>query len=87
MRNIVDRMSRMSKKIEIQAEQTGRVVFRVEHGASAITTYYNGLQPRYEALDPMTDAGNTADVTVDIKKLSQILNLSNLSHSQAILCK
>ena len=88
MRSIVDRMAKLAKIVEIIGSQSGRITFHIEHGSVGIRTFYNGLQPRFDQiLDPEIDMDNTATVTVEIKKLSTMLNLSHLAYNSAILCE
>lgn len=47
MRTIVDRMMKISRHLHIDAEQTGRLVFRVESSSVSVKTYYTGLKPRF----------------------------------------
>jgi hypothetical protein len=50
MRTIVDRMMKISRHLHIDAEQTGRLVFRVENSSVSVKTYYTGLSPRFGEL-------------------------------------
>jgi hypothetical protein len=47
MRTIVERMMKISRHLHIDAEQTGRLVFRVENSSVSVKTYYTGLTPRF----------------------------------------
>lgn len=89
MRSIVERMARMSKSIQVTAYQAGRMIFRIDDGATSIQTFYNGLVPRFDDhLDPEADKENDVTVMLDIKKLSLVLNQSShIPYSEAILCE
>jgi hypothetical protein len=75
MKTIIDRMSKLAKHVVITAEQAGRIVVSIDHSSAVIKTYYSGLQPRFDALDRVSDAHNKASVMLDIRKLAAILNL------------
>lgn len=85
IRTVIDRMMKISRHLHIDAEQTGRIVFRVENSTVSVKTYYTGLQPRFEVLDPQGDANNTASVKVDIRRVSTLFNLERLVWDTAVL--
>lgn len=43
MKTVLDRMMKISKQVHITADQTGRLVFRVDHSSATIQTFYNGI--------------------------------------------
>ena len=51
MKTILDRMGKITKQVSLVAEQTGKVVFCVDHSAALIKTYYAGLHPRFDSLN------------------------------------
>jgi HUS1 checkpoint protein len=51
MKTIVDRMGKIVKQVQVVAEQSGRIIFSVDHSSAMIKTYYAGLQPRFDSLD------------------------------------
>ena len=88
LKTIIDRLGKLAKQITITASQIGKMLLSVEHGCAVLKTNYTGLTGRFEGdLDPLSDADNSATVTVELKTLSQIFNLSTLQYSRAVLCK
>lgn len=88
LRNIVDRFAKMTKHLIVTASQTGRIVFQVEHGTATVRTFYNGLQPRFEAhLEPALHIDNCAEVTIDSKKFATVLALCSLPLERATICE
>jgi HUS1 checkpoint protein len=88
MKTIVDKMLKFSKHVSITAYQSGRLVLKAEHSSAVIRTYYNGLQPRYVGqMDIVRDVDNQASVKLNLRKMSAVLNLSNLMYDTASLCE
>ena len=113
MKTILDRMGKIARQVSVVAEQSGRIVFCVNHSTALIKTYYAGLQPRFDALDretgkhhmrlvikvPIvipsqtqyfllsTDAHNKASVTLDVRKLSSVLNIHTMNWESSSICK
>eukprot|EP00602_Paraphysomonas_sp_CaronLab_P001755 CAMPEP_0185037824 /NCGR_PEP_ID=MMETSP1103-20130426/32750_1 /TAXON_ID=36769 /ORGANISM="Paraphysomonas bandaiensis, Strain Caron Lab Isolate" /LENGTH=273 /DNA_ID=CAMNT_0027575983 /DNA_START=39 /DNA_END=860 /DNA_ORIENTATION=+ len=85
MKTIVDRISKISKYLHIDAEQSGKVIFRVENSLVTIKTYYTGLTPRFEVLNRDRDIGNSASVKLDVRRLSTVLNVQHISLLNAVM--
>lgn len=87
-RNIVDRLARFSKTVDIMGYQAGKLSLQVDHGTANIKTYYGGLNPCFEGcLQADTDIENKASVRVDVRRFSHMINFSNITYSRAVLCK
>jgi len=89
MQTILSKMGKISKQVHLTGKQMGQIVFRVEHTTATIKTYYGGLTPRFDG--PLQDQDqhrdNKAVVKVDARKLTAILNHSNLPVDRATLCE
>ena len=79
MKTIVDRMAKLSKHVTIHAEQTGRMIFGVDHSTARIKTYYAGLTPRWDNLNQQVDHRNKAVVKLDIRRFSAVLNIHSMN--------
>ena len=79
-KTVVDRMGKMSKLALLTAEQTGRLVFKVEHSSAVIRTYHAGLLPRDDL-----DMEAKAVVKADLRKLSTIMNFHSMQWDNACL--
>ena len=88
IRNIIDKMNKFSKTVDITAYQNGRLIFHID-GACTISTYVNNLTPSYEGdLTEQEHIGNMSQVVVDNRKLSVLLNVIPTIHSNPpTLCK
>ena len=89
LRTILDKMSKLTKVVNITAEQTGRLIFSIDHSSAGATikTYYTKLHPRFEGhLDEAVDGSNIASVKVDIRKLTHALNMRILNYESACVC-
>lgn len=88
LRTIIDRMAKFAKYVHITACQMGSLQFQVDHASTIIKTFYGGLVPRYEGnLRVETDANNTANIQLEIKKLSIVLNQVALQWDGGFICK
>lgn len=88
-KTIVEKMAKISKYLHLDANMAGRLVLRVEAVSVTVKTFFNGLQPCYEAVvSGVTDSqagpsqieaveSNKCSVKVDIKKLSSVLHFQN----------
>jgi hypothetical protein len=86
IRTMIDRLGRISKNIDVTGYQTGRLVFRVEHSSASIKSLYSGVQPYFDGnLDEDVDAENVATVGIEVRKFSQVIGLSALMYSRALL--
>jgi hypothetical protein len=86
LKTILDKMGKLTKVVNITAEQTGRLIFSINHSSAGATinTYYTKLQPRFEGhLDEVVDGSNVASVRVDIRKLTHALNMRVLNYETA----
>jgi len=77
-------MSKLTRMAILRFEMTGRIVLSVSHASAAIKTYYTSMTPNFDAgLDEGVDSSNHATVKVDLRKLSQVLNLQYMSYDDA----
>ena len=89
MKTIIDKLTKLTKSIHMKASQSGKLVFIAEHPSGAIIkTFYNSLQPRYIGeLSPESSRDNEVTVKLNLKILSLVLNMHNLSVENASFCK
>lgn len=88
IKTIVDKMTKFAKHVQITANQSGRLALRADHSSVTINTYYPGLQARYVGdLNPTRDINNQVVCKLNLRKLSTVLNMNNLSVEHATLCK
>jgi len=88
MRSVVDKMSKLSRNIQMTAHQVGRLSFKVD-GLCQVSSYITGLTPCYDGtpLDVDNDRNNVANVTVDNRKLAALFSISHLLTHHSLLCK
>jgi hypothetical protein len=86
LKTIIDHMSKLSKTIELTCMQIGRLVFKID-GICSISTYISDLQPCFDSINEDNERENIAIIHADIKKLSLLLNIQQLSIYSATLCK
>jgi hypothetical protein len=88
LRVLVDKMSKFAKYIHLTASQAGNLTLKIDHASAVLKTYYSGLTPRYEGnLSLEHDRDNKATIKLEGRKLSLILNHTNLLWDGAFLCK
>lgn len=87
LKTMVDKMGKYSKHITVTAMQRGQLTLQVDHSSAVITTHYSNLTPRFEGTLTESSRGNKAQVKVDRKKLSNVLNYASLAKTGIFLCK
>lgn len=86
MKTIIDKMMKFSKSVHMEAFQSGRLIFSVDHSAASIKTYYNGLEPVFVGdLEPAEHMDNRVAVKLNLRRLSAVINFSSLSYNNASL--
>jgi hypothetical protein len=88
MKTIIDKMMKFSKFVEIAANQSRGLIFRIDHSSAVIQTYYNNLQPRFVGeLTFENSRNNHVTIRINLKSLSSILSLNNVIFDSASICK
>ena len=76
IRNVIDRMGKISKTLSLTAFQSGRLILSVHQESVNIKTYFGGLNPKWGMLEQERHYNNRAKILVDIRKFSSVLKVT-----------
>jgi hypothetical protein len=88
IRGMLERISKLSKRVEITGYQSGRMVVQVIKTSAKIKTIFNNVKPSsIGGLDSEENERNSAIVRVDSRQLLQLFSFGSMQYSNLALCK
>jgi hypothetical protein len=100
-RSVVEKSNKFGRKMIVHGKQAGSLALHVEDGMIAVQTYLSPLEPvalvgpnehddddnnhHHFEMDELDDDAREARVKVDIRKLSQVLNLQSVPWEHALV--
>ena len=85
-RTVVERLSRISRSITLEGDMKGNLVLRSRQEAMEISTCFNSLRPRFEAMEEGEARENSCALKCDSKRVASLFQCQSIPIDTSILC-
>ncbi|KAF4526617.1 hypothetical protein B566_EDAN015386 [Ephemera danica] len=84
LRNVVERMKKMSMKLEIRGSTVGELCLSIETDKACVVTHFQDLRVECDTASGRGDSPHTVSLWVDIRKLAQLLAGDHINPDRVI---